>query len=84
MARGRRSARGRGSAARRGRGRGTREWPPARAFAAPRAKRRVHEQAIRELLARERREVIGLIVEVAVIVGALVIVVVVLAHAGHR
>jgi len=39
------------------------------------------------LLARERREVIGLIVEVAAIVGVIVIVivgVVVLAHAGHR
>jgi len=39
------------------------------------------------LLARERREVIGLLVEVCAIVGALVIViavVVVLTHAGPR
>jgi len=39
------------------------------------------------LLARERREVIGLIVEVAAIIGVIVIVIVVVvvwAHAGQR
>jgi len=72
---------------RRGRARGVESWPPERPFAEPRVKRRAREQAIRELLARERREVIGLLVEVYAIVGALVIViavVVVLTHAGPR
>ncbi len=72
---------------RRDRAPGAGAWPPGRPFAEPRAKRRAREQAIRELVARERREVIGLIVEVAAMVGVIVIVivvVVVLAHAGHR
>jgi len=86
MARGRRS-RTHAPGIRRGRTRGAGAWPPGRPFAEPRVKRRAHEQAIRELLARERREVIGLLVEVCAIVGALVIViavVVVLTHAGPR
>ncbi len=86
MARGRRG-RAHAPVTRRDRARGARAWPPGRPFAEPRAKRRAREQAIQELLARERREVIGLIVEVAAIVGVIVIVivvVVVLAHAGHR
>jgi len=69
--------------ARQGRVRGTGAWLPGRPFAEPRAKRRAREQAIRELVARERREVIGLIVEVAAMVGVIVVVVV-LSHAGHR
>ncbi len=86
MARGRRG-RAHAPVARRDRTRGARAWPAGRPFAEPRAKRRARERAVKELLARERREVIGLIVEVAAIVGVIVIVivgVVVLAHAGHR
>ena len=86
MARGRRG-RAHAPVTRRDRARGARAWPPGRPFAEPRAKRRAREQAVKELLARERREVIGLIVEVAAMVGVIVIVivvVVVLAHAGHR
>ena len=69
--------------------RGAGAWSPGRPFAEPRAKWRARERTIRELRAWERREIIGLIVEIAAIVGALVIVivvVVVLAHASpnHR
>jgi len=39
-------------------------------------------RAIERLCARERREIIGLIVEVAAIVGALILLVVLLAHTG--
>ena len=65
--------------------RGARSWPREHPFVESRAKRQARERAIQELLARERREIIGLIVEITAIIGALVIVivVVVLVHAGH-
>jgi len=86
MARGRRG-RTHAPGVRRGRARAAGAWPSERPAIEPRAKRRAREQAIRELRARERREVIGLIVEVAAMVGVIVIVIVIVvvwAHAGQR